>query len=198
MKEEPFESVLRFIHDVGRIKSVIRTGWREKVGIEKPESVADHIYRTAVISMIISDLEGFDTEKVLRMALLHDLAEAVTGDLTPTKKEMYTPSNFMELEEEAIRKILSNLPENLSNRYLSIWREMRDSESEEAKLVRSVDKLEMAIQAEEYIGQGYAAERLDEFITSAEFEIQNSKALQLLKILKKRPKPISSTQNDNS
>ncbi|MBS7651321.1 MAG: HD domain-containing protein [Candidatus Bathyarchaeia archaeon] len=193
MKEEPFESVLRFIHDVGRIKSVIRTGWREKVGIEKPESVADHMYRTAVISMIISDLEGFDTEKVLRMALLHDLAEAFTGDLTPTQKEIYTPSNFMELEEEAIRKILSNLPENLSNRYLSIWREMQDSESEEAKLVRSVDKLEMAIQAKEYIGQGYAAERLDEFITSAEFKIQNSKTLQLLKILKKRPKPISST-----
>ncbi|MEM3048001.1 MAG: HD domain-containing protein [Candidatus Bathyarchaeia archaeon] len=193
MKEEPFESVLRFIHDVGRIKSVIRTGWREKVGIEKPESVADHMYRTAVISMIISDLEGFDTEKVLRMALLHDLAEAFTGDLTPTQKEIYTPSNFMELEEEAIRKILSNLPENLSNRYLSIWREMQDSESEEAKLVRSVDKLEMAIQAKEYIGQGYAAERLDEFITSAEFKIQNSKTLQLLKIHKKRPKPISST-----
>lgn len=193
MNEDSYESILRFIHIVGKVKGLIRTGWREKVGIEKPESVADHMYRTAVISMIISDLEGFDTEKVLRMALLHDLAEAFTGDLTPTQKEMYKPLNVMELEEEAIRKILSNLPENISDVYLSIWREIRDSESEEAKLVRSVDKLEMAVQAEEYIGQGYAAERLEEFINSAESKIQNFKTLQLLKILKERPKPISST-----
>jgi putative hydrolase of HD superfamily len=193
LNEDSYESILRFIHIVGKVKGLIRTGWREKVGIEKPESVADHMYRTAVISMIISDLEGFDTEKVLRMALLHDLAEAFTGDLTPTQKEMYKPLNVMELEEEAIRKILSNLPENISDVYLSIWREIRDSESEEAKLVRSVDKLEMAVQAEEYIGQGYAAERLEEFINSAESKIQNFKTLQLLKILKERPKPISST-----
>jgi putative hydrolase of HD superfamily len=193
LNEGSYESILRFIHIVGKVKGLIRTGWREKVGIEKPESVADHMYRTAVISMIISDLEGFDTEKVLRMALLHDLAEAFTGDLTPTQKEMYKPLNVMELEEEAIRKILSNLPENISDVYLSIWREIRDSESEEAKLVRSVDKLEMAVQAEEYIGQGYAAERLEEFINSAESKIQNFKTLQLLKILKERPKPISST-----
>ena len=63
-----------------RLKGVRRAGWVEKLGMESPESVADHSYATAMLVMARSDEEGLDTALALRMALLHDLAESETGD----------------------------------------------------------------------------------------------------------------------
>ena len=79
-----------FFQKVLELKNVPRRGWKEKLGIDNPESVADHSYSTTVISMILSDMEGLNSEKIIRMALLHDLAESIIGDITPdhiTKSE---------------------------------------------------------------------------------------------------------------
>ena len=76
MIEEFFQKVLE-------LKNVPRQGWKEKLEIINPESVAEHSYSTAVISMILSDLEGLNTEKIIKMALLHDLAESIIGDIIP-------------------------------------------------------------------------------------------------------------------
>ena len=65
-----------FFQKVLELKNIPRQGWKEKLGINNPESVADHSYSTSVISMILSDLEGLNSEKIIRMALLHDLAES--------------------------------------------------------------------------------------------------------------------------
>jgi putative hydrolase of HD superfamily len=65
----------------GKLKELKRTGWVES-GILEPESVADHSYRTTLLAMILSDQKGLDTLKTVKMALLHDLVESVTGDLT--------------------------------------------------------------------------------------------------------------------
>jgi putative hydrolase of HD superfamily len=67
-----------FFNIVAELKKIPRKGWKEKLGLENPESVADHSYLTAVMSMIISDLNGLNTQKVLKMSLLHDLAESIT------------------------------------------------------------------------------------------------------------------------
>src|SRR3990170_2892125 len=78
-------NLVNFFETVGKLKATARSGWVE-AGIQKPESVADHTFRTSIICMIYSDLEGLDELRVLRMALIHDLPEAITGDLTPLKK----------------------------------------------------------------------------------------------------------------
>jgi len=187
------EAILRFAHKVGRTKNLARTGWKEKVGIKSPESIAEHMYRTALVSMVLSDLEGLDTERVLRMSLLDDLAETITGDLTPTQKKTRGLARSRRLEEKALRRILSPLPKPLINRYLSIWREAQSLKSGEAKLVKSSDKLEMAIQAQEYISQGYDAKKLMEFIKLSSAKIQNSKTARILNVLKRKPKLISPT-----
>jgi len=72
-----------FFQKVLELKNVPRQGWKEKLGIINPESVAEHSYSTAVISMILSDLEGLNTEKIIKMSLLHDLAESIIGDIIP-------------------------------------------------------------------------------------------------------------------
>ena len=68
----------KFFQNVLELKNIPRQGWKEKLGINNPESVAEHSYSTAAISMILSDLEGLNTEKIIKMALLHVLAESIS------------------------------------------------------------------------------------------------------------------------
>ena len=72
------------------------------------ESVADHSYSMAMMGMVISDLENYDTEKILKMILLHDLAESKIGDITP---EQMSNENKNELENNAFNEIIDKLPE---------------------------------------------------------------------------------------
>src|SRR5207245_11486221 len=74
-----------FFFIVSQLKKVPRKGWKQKVGIEHPESVADHSYGTAIMSMVFSDTIGLNTEKIIRMALLHDLAEFISRDFILVK-----------------------------------------------------------------------------------------------------------------
>ena len=87
--------ILDFLTYSLNLKNVHRQGWIDKLSIENPESVADHSYSMAIMAMILSDLENYDSEKILKMTLLHDLAESKIGDITP---EQMTPENKMEIE----------------------------------------------------------------------------------------------------
>ncbi|MBI5859248.1 MAG: HD domain-containing protein, partial [Nitrosarchaeum sp.] len=75
--------ILDFFNTSANLKKIPRQGWIDKLSIDNPESVADHTFSMAMMGMIFSDLENYDTEKILKMILLHDLAESITGDITP-------------------------------------------------------------------------------------------------------------------
>ncbi len=139
----------------GKLKELKRTGWVES-SVPEPESVADHSYRVALLAMTLSDMKGLDTLKTVRMALLHDLAESKTGDLTPRQKQ----GDHGKLESDAIMDILSTLPEKVSQLYSHTWDEYQANETPEAKLVHNADKIEMLIQAKEYESEGA---KLDQF-----------------------------------
>lgn len=137
--------MLDFLSSAGKLKTIPRTGWIDS-GVKDPESVADHSYRTAVAAMVLSDSLGLDSLKVLRMALLHDLAEAETGDITPMQKQ----GNHSELEDQAMKEILGVLPESLRDQYWGTWQEYQANETPESILVHNADKIEMILQASEY------------------------------------------------
>jgi len=139
------EELLDFLMVAGKLKTIPRTGWVES-GVDDPESVADHSYRTALTAMVLSDTLGLDTCKVMRMALLHDLAEAETGDMTPMMKR----SNHLETENKAMRLILAGLDESQRTLYWETWLEYQGKETEESILVHDADKIDMLLQAYEY------------------------------------------------
>jgi len=151
------EGLIDFIAEAGKLKRLPRTGWVE-CGVPDPESVADHSFRVALIALVLADAKGLDSLRVVRMALLHDLAEAETGDLTPTQKGL-DPEGSKRAEEEAMRRILEKLPPE----YIGAWREFSEGSTEEACLVRDADKLEMVMQAAEYRGSGCDKARLMRF-----------------------------------
>ena len=175
--------ILDFFHTSANLKKIPRQGWIDKLSIDKPESVADHVFSMAIMGMIFSDLENQDTGKILKMILLHDLAESITGDIPP---EQISKEKKTILENNTMKKILNDLPLSLQKQYHFLWEEYQSNNSKEAKLVHQLDKLEMALQAKIYSNVGYSKEKLDSFFNSAKNEIKDPKLLELFsKILEK-------------
>ncbi|HSD05082.1 MAG TPA: HD domain-containing protein [Nitrosopumilaceae archaeon] len=166
-----------FFNIITELKKTPRKGWKDKAGIESPESVADHSFNMAIMAMVLSDLDGMGTEKILKMALLHDVAESITGDLTPDE---ISKEDKTKLEKQTMQEILTNLPSSLSEKYVAIWDEYVNGYSKEAVLVHDIDRLEMALQARKYLAEGKPLDKLDVFFSSARKDIKSEKILKLL------------------
>ncbi len=175
MEKSELDNLVEFFRMPGLLKRVPRSGWVE-VGVDSPESVADHTFRTAILCMIFSDLEGLDRLKMLQMALIHDLPEVIIGDLTPSERT----EEAREREDAAMKQLLSLLPERLQERYLKIWLEYRECKTREANAVRELEKLEMALQAREYEKAQPSLKVLEQFVHSADRVIRSPEVRKLL------------------
>lgn len=166
-----------FFYISSELKKIPRKGWMVKVGVERPESVADHSYSVALMTMVLSEKHGLNTERMMKMALIHDLAESVTGDFM---RGEISKEEKLEFENNAMREILSNLPPAVENEYLSIWEEYVKDTTVESSMLHDIDRLEMAIQAIKYSHEGFQKEKLHEFIESARNEIRSEELLKIL------------------
>ena len=174
--------ILDFFKTAANLKKISRQGWIDKLLLDNPESVADHTYSMAIIGMVISDLENYNSEKIIKMILLHDLAESKIGDITP---EQLNKEKKNELENNVFNKIIKNLPNLIKSQYLQIWKEYQENTSLESKLVHQIDKLEMALQAKIYKNDGHSQKKLESFFESAKIDITDPKLKELFtKIIK--------------
>ena len=155
--------LFNFFFQIANLKNTLRTGWKVKLQIPKPESVADHSYMMSVMAMVLSDIKNMNTEKIIKMSLLHDWAESKIGDFMPDE---ITPDKKIALEENAMNEILGILPHSIKDDYSTIWNEYQDMASSESKLVHEIDKLEMALQAKIY-EKDADPEKIKLFVTSA-------------------------------
>jgi len=183
-KEEFENNFFKLSKLVGKAKKIKRVGWQKKAEISNGETIAEHMYRLAVLSMIISDLRHLDTEKILRMSLLHDLGEVIIGDLTPDEKIEAGILDSLRSEENGLKQVFNEIPKKLRDYYINLWKEINLQETDEARLMKSLDKFEMAIQALEYIDEGYNETKLDHFIDSAKDDLEDKQLLRILKNLK--------------
>ena len=174
--------LLDFFKTAINLKKIQRKGWIDKLSIMNSESVADHSYSMAIMGMIISDLENYNSEKIIKMILLHDLAESEIGDYTPGEIPIEKKN---ELENKAFLKILENLPDSIKSQYLSIWKEYQENNSSESQMVHQLDKLEMALQAKTYQTDGHSKEKLESFFESAKNDIINPKLKELFRNIMK-------------
>ena len=164
--------VLDFLKTAINLKKISRQGWIDKLSIDNPESVADHSYSMVIMGMVISDLENYDSEKIIKMILLYDLAESRIGDHT---HEQLNKEKKNKLENNAFDEIIKNLSSLLKLQYLQIWQEYQENNSPESKIVHQIDKLEMALQAKTYGKEGHSQDKLESFFESARIEITDPK-----------------------
>lgn len=160
--------LLDFLNSIANLKTIPRQGWIDKLGLEKPESVSDHTYSLTMMSLIFSEIQKLDTLRVLKMSLIHDLAESHTGDLTPSEISKEEKSK---LEKSTMEKILQDLPDDIGDQLSQIWNEFLEQKTPESILVHELDKLEMVLQAKIYEKNGHF--NIQSFLQSAEIEIKN-------------------------
>ena len=156
--------IVSFLAELTRLKAVPRTGWLLR-GVRDVESVADHSFGVAFTAMLLADLaqaQGMELciEKVLRMALLHDLTEARTGDLPATIKRYFEGPTLHTANERIADEVLTGLGA-IGEEYLLLWREYEERRSLESRIVKAADKLDLLLQALEYEKGG--ARNLQEF-----------------------------------
>lgn len=157
-------NLLSFFRIVCNLKTIKRSGWIHKSNITSPESVADHSYSMCMMSMILAEIINLDSGHIMKMVIIHDLAESLVGDHMP---DDISSEEKQLVEDKAMKKIISKLPNSLRKNYLNIWNEYNDNITVNAKFVHNMDKLEMALQAKEYEFEGYPKEVLQPFIKSA-------------------------------
>jgi len=155
--------ISEFFFQIAGLKKLPRSGWKIKLGLEDSESVAEHSYMMSVMSMVLSDMKSLDSEKVIKMSILHDWAESKIGDFMPDEIGYDKKS---ELENYAMVEILESLPEKIQYNYQEIWNEFLLRDTSEARLVHELDKLEMALQAKIY-EKDVEPEKVKPFIISA-------------------------------
>lgn len=135
------------------------------------ETVAAHSWRLAVFALLISpEFPEIDGNKLIRMCLIHDFGEAITGDIPSFLKTQVHETT----EEDAVQTLIGCLPEPQRGELSALFAEMDAQESKEARLYKALDKLEAVIQHNESdistwlpleydLQQTYATENASEF-----------------------------------
>lgn len=140
-----------------RLKALPRKGWL-RVGIANPESVAAHSWGISLLAAMLTP-HDLDREKVLLIAAVHDLAEAIVGDITP--HDGVSPTDKRRLEEDAMTRFLA-LPNG--DAMYQAWLEYEHGSTPEGRFVKALDKLDMGLQALAYRREGFDTA---EFLASA-------------------------------
>ena len=133
---------LEFIKACGDLKDTLRSAYTPK---GSAESSAEHSWRLALWILVFDDAlpAQADRLKLMKMAILHDLGEAITGD-TPAPLQTENQDKHAQ-ELAAWQELLAPLPQALQTEFLALWQEYEQAQSLEARLVKGLDKLETMV-----------------------------------------------------
>ncbi|CAI8241889.1 MAG: Uncharacterised protein [Methanobacteriota archaeon] len=127
-----------------KLKEIDRAGWINS-GLKSVESVASHSWGVSYLALLLCP-KDYDRNKVLSMCIIHDLGEAIIGDITPddniSKEEKY------ELEFSAIKELTKS--SEIKTELVDLWLEYENKSTPEALFVKACDSLDMALQASIY------------------------------------------------
>jgi putative hydrolase of HD superfamily len=161
-----------FLIKIGALKEMKRRGWILR-GVKNPESIADHTFRMAIAAWLLASEKGLNINRVIKMALVHDLCEVYAGDSTPydhflpksksefkkilaiwprlskTEKQRRFSKKYSR-ENASLDKLIVNLPIRLKREIKSLWLDYEQGLTKEGRFVRQIDRLENLLQALEY------------------------------------------------
>lgn len=131
--------LIDFLGIIGKLKSNTRHVWNID---GRQESVAEHCWQLSVMALLVADeFPDVDITKVVKMCLIHDFGEALTGDIP----SFYKTDKDEKKEELAVKSILENLPENIAGEFSALFSEMAELLTPEAKLFKALDNLEALV-----------------------------------------------------
>ena len=186
MEENNIEKIFDFLRVVCDLKKSIRYG---EYDIDA-DSSADHSWRLALMTFIIADEINLciDKFKAVKIAIVHDLPEAITGDIAYMKiyNGKMSKEEKQKKEIEAMKKLKSLLPEKVGKEINELWEEYEYSKTKEALFVKALDKMETLAHI---IEKGKRYTDLDLIATYTDKHVKNFPELKkVLKVLKARLK----------
>lgn len=148
MDASELTGILDFLRAAERLKSTTRTGYTS-AGTQ--ESVAEHTWRLCLMAVVLAPaFPDVDFAKLVKICIIHDLGEAIHGDVSAPEQARRAASGLAtgksELERRDLLELLAPLPVALRDEIASLWDEYEAAESPEAKLAKGLDKLETIMQ----------------------------------------------------
>jgi putative hydrolase of HD superfamily len=167
------ENLVHFFYEMGLLKRIRRSGWWV-AGIDDPESVAEHSFRTAILGYVLATMEGADPLRTAAICLFHDIHEARIGDLHRVNTRYLDPG---QAEGKAFEEQAQRLPPGTAESVVAMVQEGRCGTTLEARLARDADLLECLIQAREYQAQGCSS--VTDWIQNARLQLRSTSARRL-------------------
>ena len=142
MDLEKISGRLEFLREAEKLKDVLRSAHTSS---GRTESTAEHSWRLCLMAMVFADeLVGLDLLKVLKMCVIHDLGEAINGDIPAVNQAAFPDKGAQERNDLLL--LTRSLDETLRNEILALWDDYENARSAEAKAVKALDKLETLLQ----------------------------------------------------
>jgi putative hydrolase of HD superfamily len=177
--------MLRLLLSLARMKAIPRSGWiSHGVALQDVESVADHTFSTCALALLLADLEvkrgrRVKVERVLRIAVLHDMPESLTFDISKEYLEYLGQRGEAikgELEHAAWKHLASGLKEPSIRRvYTRLMKEFDAEQTIESRIVHAADRLDILLQVIAYRRRGYPQSLLGDLWNGTNAKLRSSR-----------------------
>jgi putative hydrolases of HD superfamily len=147
MRSSDLAGVLEFLRSAERLKNVTRSAWTSE---GRRESVAEHSWRLCLMALVLRPaFPEVDFARLLRICLVHDLGEAIGGDVPAPEQARGAASGLApkaDAERRDLLQLLAPLPPAQRDEIVALWDEYEGARTPEAKLAKALDKLETILQ----------------------------------------------------
>lgn len=142
MDRSELTGILDFLRHAEQLKNMKRSAWTSG---GEPESVAEHTWRLCLMALLLEQgFEGIDFGRLIRICIVHDLGEAIGGDI-PAPQQAGVEGKAAQ-EREDLLLLLRPLPERLRREITELWDEYEAASTLEARVAKALDKLETILQ----------------------------------------------------
>ncbi|MCK4891670.1 MAG: HD domain-containing protein [Candidatus Pacebacteria bacterium] len=165
------KNIINFIFEMKQLSRIKHEGWR-MIGIDNPETVADHSLRSAQIGFILAKLEKYNNPyEVCSIVVFHDMAESRIGDIHRIA------NRYMKVEEEKVAEEQTKKLDKIGEEIFEMWRQAENRSTVAGIIAKDADMLDMAFMAKSYMEIGYKYSK--DWINNIEKSLKTKSAKEL-------------------
>lgn len=143
MNSTELQGIMQFLQKTEKLKDTLRSS---HTSTGRTESVAEHTWRLCLMAMLLCEhFPDVDFGRLIRMCIIHDLGEAISGDIpavVQAAKDLSKSAN----ERRDFCELVSPLSQRLQAELIELWDEYECAKTPEARLAKALDKFETIMQ----------------------------------------------------